>query len=141
MAITEYDLQAANRRGAAKRKTYPGVQRVRYEAKSRRLVLSLASGMDLVFPPSVVHGLENAGTADLADYEISPSGLGIHFPRLDADVYLPALLRDFMGSRRWLAAELGKAGGSKTSTAKSRAAQANGRLGGRPRKLQGVVEL
>lgn len=41
----------------------------------------------------------------LAGAQISPSGLGVHFPRLDADLYIPALLEGFLGSRRWIAAQ------------------------------------
>jgi hypothetical protein len=39
----------------------------------------------------------------LSKIEISPSGLGLHFPAIDADLYLPALLDGFLGSRRWMA--------------------------------------
>jgi hypothetical protein len=66
--------------------------------------------------------------------EITPSGLGIHFPKLDADLYLPALLEGFLGSRRWIAAQMGRIGGKASTKAKSTAARRNGRLGGRPRK-------
>jgi hypothetical protein len=68
--------------------------------------------------------------------EISPSGFGIHFPKLDADLYLPALLEGLLGSRAWMAARLGARGGKATSPAKISAARANGRLGGRPRKTE-----
>jgi hypothetical protein len=44
--------------------------------------------------------LEKAHPADLVDAEISPSGLGVHFPKLDADLYIPALLEGFLGSKR-----------------------------------------
>jgi hypothetical protein len=53
---------------------------------------------------------------------------------LDADIYLPALLEGFLGSKRWMAGRLGAAGGRSTSTAKASAARKNGRSGGRPRK-------
>ena len=66
--------------------------------------------------------------------EISPSGLGLHFPELDADLYLPAVLEGFLGSRRWMAAQLGKAGGRVSSEAKTAAVRENGKLGGRPKK-------
>lgn len=81
-----------------------------------------------------IQGLEHSKPDDLAEIEISPSGLGIHFPRLDADLYLPALLEGFLGSRQWMAAEMGKLGGKTTTDAKAAAARENGRLGGRPRK-------
>jgi hypothetical protein len=58
----------------------------------------------------------------------------LHFPALDADLYLPGLLQGFLGSRRWMAAQLGKAGSRATSAAKTAAARANGKLGGRPKK-------
>lgn len=56
--------------------------------------------------------LERAHPADLMDAEITPSGLGIHFPKLDADVYIPALLEGFLGSKHWIAAEMGKVEGA-----------------------------
>jgi hypothetical protein len=90
--------------------------------------------VDISFSPSDAEGLENATASQLGQIEITPSGLGIHFPKLDADLYLPALLEGVLGSRKWMAAKLGAMGGRSTSVAKRQASQANGRLGGRPRK-------
>ncbi len=73
--------------------------------------------------------------ADLAEIEISPSGFGIHFPRLDADLYLPALLQGVFGSKAWMAAQLGATGGKARTEAKRAAARVNGKRGGRPRKV------
>jgi hypothetical protein len=70
------------------------------------------------------------------DTSVSPSGLGLHFPQLDADLYLPALLQGFLGSRQWMAQAMGKVGGKAVSPEKKQAARANGRLGGRPRKAK-----
>jgi hypothetical protein len=53
-------------------------------------------------------------------------------PRLDADLYVPALLEGVLGSRRWMAARLGAVGGQARTQAKAAAARANGRRGGRP---------
>jgi hypothetical protein len=39
-------------------------------------------------------------TCDLDTIEISPAGLGIHFPKLDADIYLPAILKACSGHAR-----------------------------------------
>ncbi|MBQ1763160.1 MAG: DUF2442 domain-containing protein, partial [Aquincola sp.] len=69
------------------------------------------------------------------EIEVSPSGLGLHVPALDADLYLPALLDGFFGSRKWMAASLGQAGGRASTQAKAAASRANGKLGGRPRKV------
>ncbi|OBV39071.1 DUF2442 domain-containing protein [Janthinobacterium psychrotolerans] len=87
-----------------------------------------------------VQALAHATPASLAETQISPSGLGIHFPLLDADLYLPALLEGFLGSQRWVASSNGKKGGQARSSAKSTAARENGKLGGRPRKARPAEE-
>ncbi len=62
-------------------------------------------------PLDRAQGLAGAKAADLADIEISPAGLGLHWPRLDADLYLPTLMEGVFGTRRWMAEFMGKAGG------------------------------
>jgi hypothetical protein len=109
---------------------------VRYERKRDRVVIGLNTGIEVAFRPRDAQGLECAKPDQLDRIEISPSGLGIHFPKLDADIYLPALLEGFLGSKRWIAAEHGKIGGSVSSRAKAAAARRNGKLGGRPRKVK-----
>ncbi|MGD0777782.1 MAG: DUF2442 domain-containing protein, partial [Candidatus Solibacter sp.] len=84
--------------------------------------------------PSDVEGLEDANAAQLSEIEISPSGFGIHFPAVDADLYVPGLLEGILGSKTWMAARLGQIGGQSRSRAKKAASRANGKLGGRPRK-------
>ncbi|MFZ5594267.1 MAG: DUF2442 domain-containing protein [Pseudomonadota bacterium] len=139
MSMTDDVFEAANRRAAAKKAAFPAAVSVRYDRRVARVVVTLASGLELAFPPKHVQGLENAHPADLAEAEITPSGLGIHFPRLDADLYIPALLEGFLGSRRWMAAEIGKIGGAASTEAKAAAARQNGKLGGRPRKPKGMA--
>jgi hypothetical protein len=134
MEITDEVLAGANRRGAALQSAFPAVIAVRYDRRIARIVVALASGLELAFSPHNAQGLEKAHPADLVDAEISPSGLGIHFPKLDADIYIPALLEGFLGSRQWMAAQNGKLGGKSASGAKAAAARQNGKLGGRPKK-------
>jgi hypothetical protein len=59
--------------------------------------------------------------------------------RLDADLYLPTLLEGFLGSRNWMAAEMGKRGGKAKTDAKAEAARQNAHLGGRPKKPKELV--
>jgi hypothetical protein len=106
----------------------------RYDRKSGHIVIDLSSRVTLAFSPRDAAGLENATPSQLEKVEISPSGFGIHFPKLDADIYVPALLEGLLGSRRWMAAQLGQSGGQSRSRAKKAASKANGKLGGRPGK-------
>jgi len=105
-----------------------------YDPKSGHVVINLSSKLTLGFSPQDAQGLENAKPSQLEKIEISPSGLGIHFPKLDADLYLPGLLDGFLGSKKWMAARLGRIGGRSRSKAKRAASKANGKLGGRPRR-------
>jgi len=83
----------------------------------------------------LAQGLEHATPAELANIEISPLGTGLHWPDLDADLYVPGLLSGVFGSNRWMAAQLSAAGGRARSAAKTAAVRENGRKGGHPRKL------
>ena len=139
MEMTDTVFDAANRRGEDMKAAFPAAVAVRYDRRISRVVISLASGLQIAFAPRDAQGLENAHPADLVDAEISPSGLGVHFPKLDADLYIPALLEGFLGSKRWMAAQMGKRGGKTTSDAKAAASRENGKRGGRPRKHGGLV--
>ena len=136
MEITAEELAAANARGARRRATTPVIHSVR----CTRAVLTIAftSGMQLSVPTRLIQGLADAAPSALRRVEVSPAGTGLHFPAVDADVYVPGLLRGIYGTRHWMkemAAEFGTAGGRVSSAAKRAAARRNGRLGGRPRKV------
>jgi hypothetical protein len=128
-------LRKANTRSARQRENGPIAVAARYDRRSGRVVVGLSSGIDVMFSPQDAQGLEGAKPAQLGIIEISPSGLGLHFPKLDADLYLPALLDGWLGSRRWMAARMGERGGRARSEAKRSASRENGKLGGRPRKV------
>lgn len=128
------NFDSANQRARELRASGPTAVSARYDRKSRRIVIRLSSQLEVSFPPRVAQGLQHATPAALRDIEISPSGFGIHFPKLDADLYLPALLEGFFGSKKWMAASLGQLGGRSKSRAKRAASQRNGALGGRPPK-------
>jgi hypothetical protein len=122
MAIIEQELKRAEERMETARSGGHAVT-ARFDRRRGRIVVKLNTGVELAFP------------AELAEVEITPSGLGLHWPKLDADLYVPALMQGVFGSRRWMAQELGARGGSARSSAKSDAARANGRRGGRPKRL------
>jgi hypothetical protein len=105
-----------------------------YDASSGRVLVDLSSGVFVGFNVRDFEGLDKASDADLTHITITPSGRGLYFESLDVDVYIPSLLEGFMGSRSWMASQMGKKGGSSTSDAKSRSSRENGKLGGRPKK-------
>jgi hypothetical protein len=102
--ISADDYEAADHAGALQRSLLPAAVAVRYDGATDRVLVILDTGVELAFAPWLVQGLGGAEAGDLAEAEISPSGLGVYFPRLNADVYLPGLLEGVMGTKRWMAA-------------------------------------
>ena len=139
MEVRKDEFTAANRQAADRVRNTPVATTAHYDRSKDRVVIGLSSGIEVAFRPRHVQGIEHAKPHQLAKIAITPSGLGIHFPKLDADIYLPALLEGFLGSRRWIAAEMGKIGGKASTKAKSAAARRNGKLGGRPKKIKETV--
>jgi hypothetical protein len=133
MAVHE-NLKLANQRARDLQTSIPRAVSAHYNRKSGHIVIHLSSKLILSFSPHDAQGLRNARPSQLDAIEISPSGFGIHFPKLDADIYVPGLLEGFLGSKKWMAARLGQIGGQSRSSVKRAASRANGRLGGRPKK-------
>lgn len=134
MSISESEIKRAEARMQSRLNATPSAVSAHYDRRVSRIVVSLNTGLEIAFPPHLAQGLDHAKPDDLIDIEITPSGLGLHFPRLDADLYLPALLEGVLGSRKWMARQLGSRGGASKTPAKALAARENGKLGGRPRK-------
>ncbi|HZB89629.1 MAG TPA: DUF2442 domain-containing protein [Terracidiphilus sp.] len=131
--------EQATRRRKALRAARPHAVEAHFDRRARRIVIRLSNRIDLAFSPADAEGLEEATPAQLSAIEVSPSGFGIYFPRLDADIYIPALLEGVLGSKQWMASRLGSLGGQSKSKAKTAAARKNGSLGGRPRKKAAAV--
>ena len=131
--LAKEGFEAAKARGEARLRGQRA-ESAHYDAGRNRIIVRLTTGVELGFAPRNVEGLQHASADDLKVIEVEGFGLGIHFPKLDADLYAPALLQGVLGSKRWMAAQLGAAGGRARSAAKAAASRENGKRGGRPRK-------
>ena len=101
--ITDEEYEAATRAGDEMLRNVPHAVRARYDRRLRRIVVRLSSGMDLSFSPKDAQGLEHASPEQLAEVEILGVGYGLHWESLDADLYVPALLRGVTGTAAWMA--------------------------------------
>lgn len=129
--VLERDWDAANQRGQETLAAGPLAESAYYDQPTGKVVVELNNGVGLHIPPALIQGMENATPADMAEIVIEGHGIGLHFPRLDADLYVPALARGVHGTSAWMRS-LGWKGGISKSPAKAEAARRNGRLGGRP---------
>src|SRR2546430_16191858 len=102
MAITKEQFKAANKRGAAALAHGPVAQAAHYDARRGLIVIELEGGCEFSFPAELAEGLAGAPRSKLSRIEISPNGLGLHWPLLDADLYVPGLIEGTLGSRRWM---------------------------------------
>ncbi len=131
--LTREEHEAAGERGRAIEQSPLRAVAVRYDGRSKRVVMDLANGCSFAFPAEVAQGLRGATRAQLSTIMILPMGDVLYWPELDAHLSVPGLLLGVFGSRRWMQ-EIGRLGGRVTSRAKAAAARANGARGGRPRK-------
>lgn len=96
MENTKTEIEAANARGAVRLARTSIAMAARYDIPGDRVVIDLGSGLSITFAPQKIQGFETATPEQLAEIEISPSGFGLHFPLIDGDIYLPALLEGFL---------------------------------------------
>jgi hypothetical protein len=92
MDYPKKEFEAANKRAKARLSKTPTATSAHYDRPTGQLVIDLSSHLSIMFRPQDAQGLERAKPEQLSKIEISPSGLGLHFPAIDADIYLPTLL-------------------------------------------------
>lgn len=131
----QYEI--AVQRGEERLKRGPLAREASYDPASDRLIIELQNGATFILPCNLIQGLRGAAPELLAEVELTPFGLALHWETLDQDLSITALLSGMFGSEVWmsnLAKEMGRKGGSATSEAKAATSRENGKRGGRPRK-------
>ena len=135
--VTDAQLKSAEARGRKMLESEPRAVAATYDQATGRIVLDLANGCTYGFPVQLVQDLQGASHADLASVVVDGVGFNLHWPTLDVDLYVPALVSGLFGTRAWMTRELARVAGRATSPAKAAAARSNGGKGGRPRKVAG----
>ncbi len=130
---TDAEIDAAIAEARAQENNRSRAVKAYYDASDDKVVIRLASGVDVAIPRTHLQGLENATRTQAAELQLEGAGSGLHWASLDVDHYIPGLLAGVFGTRRWMS-ELGRKGGAVRNAAKAAAARANGRKGGRPRR-------
>lgn len=130
---SDAEIGAAIARANAAEGERPRAIAADYRLADDMVVITLATGVQVAVPRMLLQGLRDATPGQLAKVEIEGPGTGLHWPLLDVDHYIPAVLEGVFGTRRWMS-EIGRRGGMARSAAKAAAARINGRKGGRPRR-------
>jgi len=132
--VTDRALKEAESRGREMLETQPRAAAAQYDPATGRVVVELVNGCSHAFPARLVQDLLGAGRVALSRVEVDGMGFNLHWPTLDVDLYVPALVSGIFGTRAWMARELARIAGRATSPKRAAAARANGARGGRPRK-------
>ncbi|MGQ0654341.1 MAG: DUF2442 domain-containing protein [Betaproteobacteria bacterium] len=76
----------------------PRAKAARYDAARARLVLELVSGAVLDIPLPKTARLAKASARERGVIELAPFGLGIYWPLIDEDLYVPRLVEQYTAS-------------------------------------------
>jgi hypothetical protein len=80
------------RKRAQERIDRPRAVKAYYDASDDKVVIRLASGVDVAIPRTHLQGFENATRTQTAEIQLEGAGSGLHWPSLDVDHYIPGLL-------------------------------------------------
>lgn len=93
----------ATKRGKKFLAEAPKAKSVKYDSKTKRIVLDLENGATLIIPTENVQGLRGASDADLAEAELVLEKTTLHWEKLDVDFYVSSFMRGVFGTPKWMA--------------------------------------
>ncbi len=106
MSEAEFERQYADatRRGDEELRTAPLAIAVKYNTRTRCVVLDMNKGSKLVVPVDLLQDVQGAPARDLAKVHILGPGLAIEWPTLDQQFSVSGLLAGNFGNEAWMAA-------------------------------------
>jgi len=81
----------------------PRAESAYYDWEAGKITINLKHGASYSFHPEIAQGLAGASPEELAEVEVTPSGTGLHWEKLDADLSIPSLLAGIYGNKAWMA--------------------------------------
>lgn len=132
--LTDSGFEAGEARGREMVKSEPRAVAARYDRETGRVAVELANGCTYIFPAQLAQELQGADDEALSVVAVDGAGFNLHWPAIDADLYVPALVAGVFGTRDWMAKEWARRAGRAATPAKAAASRTNGAKGGRPRK-------
>lgn len=130
--ITETDIDKAVARGRKLKRVYANASSVRYEDDC--ISIGFGDGSRIVLPVAGLAEFEGFSVQDFQKLEVGFGGKALCCEGRDLHVSISGLIATSQPLMDLAASMVASRNGRKTSAAKSEAARANGKKGGRPRK-------
>jgi hypothetical protein len=96
------EIEQAEQQGRALMAMAPVARSAKFDASSGRIVVELTDDRVYAFPPALSQDLAGADVCDFQEIIVDGAGLNLSFPRLDADLFVPALIAGVFGTRDWM---------------------------------------
>ena len=99
MSEAEFERQyiEATRRGAEEVRTLPLAKVVRFDTRTRRVIIDTNKGFTVSVPTDLLQGLRGAAVKDLSQVEIMGEGQAIEWPIVDQQFSMTGLLSGVFG--------------------------------------------
>lgn len=134
-AEIERQIEEATKRGEEELRTRPLAIAVRFEKRTRHVVVDLNKGTSLSVPVDLLQGVHGASVKDLSRVEILGPGFDIEWPTLDQQFSIEGLMAGRFGNRVWMAELAQRSSQTKSKPKpKSKATRLSGKKVTRPRK-------
>lgn len=131
---SDAEFRAAMDRGREMMEREPRAVSASYDRETGRMTVELANDCTFIFPAHLAEELQGADDESLSDVKMDGAGFNLHWPAIDADLNVPALVAGVFGSRAWMAKERARMAGRSTTPIKAATSRVKGAKGSRPRK-------
>ena len=101
--LSDAEFRAATDRGREIVEREPRAVSASYDRETGRITVELANDCTFIFPAHLAEELHGADDEALSGVEVDGAGFNLHWPAIDADLDVPALVAGVFGTRAWMA--------------------------------------
>ncbi len=100
---SDAEFRTATDRGREVMEREPRAVSASYDRETGRITVELANDCTFIFPAHLAEELHGADDEALSGVEVDGAGFNLHWPAIDADLDVPALVSGVFGTRAWMA--------------------------------------
>lgn len=101
--LLDAEIEQAQARGQWSLENEYHARSVTYSSDTGLIHIQTTEGEQFSISAAWLQCVANASDEQIGNMELSPAGVGIHWPELDADLLVDSLCRGMYGSPRWMA--------------------------------------